>query len=168
MTALPFVSPVFCNLLRGLVQPIFVRSQTDHLDRRKPLGRIRGRIAERRQLAHGHQNLNVMLREAGQLRRRRDIKTCWQTFGRPGCRSFPAARFRHSAELNGATKAALNFPLYELRTQTLAKILSAGQKDTEMAGVFERHQIINTPKTFINWALCRYLPGGCPGWHRRC
>jgi len=26
----------------------------------------------------------------------------------------------------------------------LAKILSAGQKETEMAGGFERHQIINT------------------------
>jgi hypothetical protein len=36
---------------------------------------------------------------------------------RPGCRSIPAAKFRHSAELNGATKAALNSPPNELRTQ---------------------------------------------------
>jgi hypothetical protein len=43
------------NLLRGLVRPISVGGLTDHLDRRKPLGRIRGGIAQRRQLAHGHQ-----------------------------------------------------------------------------------------------------------------
>jgi uncharacterized protein YacL len=36
---------------------------------------------------------------------------------RPGYRSIPAAKFRHPAELNGATKAALNSPLNELRTQ---------------------------------------------------
>jgi hypothetical protein len=30
---------------------------------------------------------------------------------------------------------------------SLAKILSAGQKETEMAGVSERRQIINTQKT---------------------
>ena len=40
MTALALVPPVFGNLLRGLVQPISVSGQTDHLDRRKPLGRI--------------------------------------------------------------------------------------------------------------------------------
>jgi len=42
LTAHPFVPPVFGNLLRGLVQPIFVSGQTDHLDRCKPLGRILG------------------------------------------------------------------------------------------------------------------------------
>jgi hypothetical protein len=31
-------------------------------------------------------------------------------------------------------------------TRALAKILSAGQKETEMAGMFERHQIITTQK----------------------
>ena len=36
---------------------------------------------------------------------------------RPGCRSIPAAKFRHSAELYGATKAALNSPPNKLRTQ---------------------------------------------------
>src|ERR1035437_9160434 len=30
---------------------------------------------------------------------------------RPGCRSIPAAKFRHSAELDGATRTALNSPL---------------------------------------------------------
>jgi len=30
---------------------------------------------------------------------------------RPACRSIPAAKFRLSAELKGATKAALNSPL---------------------------------------------------------
>lgn len=37
---------------------------------------IRGGITERCQLAHGHQNLNVMLRETKQFRRRRSIKAC--------------------------------------------------------------------------------------------
>ena len=31
-------------------------------------------------------------------------------------------------------------------TGALAKILSAGQKETAMPGIFERRQIINTPK----------------------
>jgi hypothetical protein len=36
----------------------------------------------------------------------------------PSLRSIPAAKFRHSGELNGATKAPLNSPLNdELRTQ---------------------------------------------------
>ena len=71
-----FVPPIFGNLLRGLVQPIFVSGQTDHLDRCKPLGRIRSGIAQGRQLALGHQNLNVMLREAEQFRHRHHIKAC--------------------------------------------------------------------------------------------
>jgi hypothetical protein len=53
-----------------------VSSQTDHLDGGKPFRRIRGGIAEWRQLAHRHQNLNVMLRETEQFRRRHDIKAC--------------------------------------------------------------------------------------------
>jgi hypothetical protein len=36
---------------------------------------------------------------------------------RTGCRSIPAARFRHSGELIGATKAPLNSPPNALRTQ---------------------------------------------------
>src|ERR1039457_863830 len=36
---------------------------------------------------------------------------------RPGCRSIPAAKFRHSAELDGATRTALNSPPKALRTQ---------------------------------------------------
>jgi hypothetical protein len=111
------------------------QGQTNHFNGGKPLGRIGGRIAQRRQLAHGHQNLNVMLCKAQQFHRRHDIKAYRQTFGRPGCpktpratelrrrctppscRSIPAARFRHSAELNGATKAALNSPLKELNVE---------------------------------------------------
>jgi hypothetical protein len=58
------------------VQPIFIRRQLNHLDRGKPLGRIRGRITQRDQLAKGHQNLNVTLHEAEQLCRRRDIEAC--------------------------------------------------------------------------------------------
>jgi hypothetical protein len=58
------------------VQPVLISGQTDHLDGRKPFRRIRGWIAQRRQLANRHQNLNVMLRKAEQFRRRRDIKAC--------------------------------------------------------------------------------------------
>jgi hypothetical protein len=76
--------PVFGNLLRGLVQPILVSGKTDYLDGRKPLGRIGSRIAQRSQLAHGHQNLNVVLRKAEQFRCRHDIKARWQIFRRPG------------------------------------------------------------------------------------
>ena len=68
--------PVFCNLLRGPVQPVLVSSQPYHFDDGKPFRRVRGRIAQRHQLAHGHQNLNVILREAGQSRRGCDIKAC--------------------------------------------------------------------------------------------
>jgi hypothetical protein len=53
-------------------------------------------------------------------------------------------------------------------TGALAKILSAGQKETGMTAFFERRQIIKIQKTFINWVLCRFLPGGFPRWHRRC
>ena len=76
LTPLALVPPVFGNLLRGLVQPVLVHCEPNHLDGRKPFRRIRCRITERRQLAHRHQNLNVMLREAEQFRRRRDIKAC--------------------------------------------------------------------------------------------
>jgi hypothetical protein len=74
MTALALVPPVFGNLFRGLVQPILISRETNHLNGGKPFRRIWSRIAQRRQLAHGHQNLNVTLREAEQFRRRRDIK----------------------------------------------------------------------------------------------
>ena len=73
---LALLPPVFGNLFGGLVQPVLVRRETDHLDGRKPFRRIGSRIAQRRQLARGLQNLNIMLREAEQFRRRRDIKTC--------------------------------------------------------------------------------------------
>ncbi len=63
-TAPALASPVFGNLLRGLVQPVLVNRKTNHLDCREPFRCVRGRIAQRRQLAHGHQNLNVVLREA--------------------------------------------------------------------------------------------------------
>jgi len=42
--------------------------------------------------------------------------------------------------LNGATKQQKKF------AGALAKFLSAGQKKTAMLGIFERRQIINTPK----------------------
>ena len=56
--------PVFGNLLGGLVLSLFICRQPDE---REPLWRIRRRIAQWRQLAHRHQNLNVMLREAQQV-----------------------------------------------------------------------------------------------------
>ena len=83
LMTMTLVSPVFGNLFRGLVQPVLISGQTDHLDRCKPLGRIRSGIAQWRQLARGHQNLNVTLSETQQLRRRRDIKVRRQTFGQP-------------------------------------------------------------------------------------
>jgi hypothetical protein len=51
LSPLSLVSPVFCNFLGGLMEPVLVSRQPDHLDRRKPFRSIRGRIAERRQLA---------------------------------------------------------------------------------------------------------------------
>jgi hypothetical protein len=61
----------------------------------------------------------------------------------------------------------------------LAKILSAGQKETEMTGIFERHQIINTPKNpyklgtlqIVAWWLPRLaspLLNGCGSAKRKC
>jgi len=50
----------------------------------------------------------------------------------------------------------------------LAKILSAGQKETAMPGIFEPTKLFIPQKTFINRALCKFAPGDCPGWHRRC
>ena len=57
----------------AFVQPVLISGELNHFDRRKPFRRIGSRIAEWHQLAHGHQNLNVMFREAEQFRRRRDI-----------------------------------------------------------------------------------------------
>ena len=84
LTPLALISPVFGNLFGGLVQPVLVGCQAYHFDGGKPFRRIRGGIAGRRQLAHSHQNLNVMLREAQQFCRRRGIKACRQIFRRPG------------------------------------------------------------------------------------
>lgn len=61
---LTLLSQVFGNLFRGLVQPIPVSSQPDHLDRAEPFGSVLNRIAQRFKLARHHQNLNVMLGEA--------------------------------------------------------------------------------------------------------
>ena len=58
----------------ALVPPVLISRETNHIDGGKP---FRRRIAGRRQLARGHHNLNVMLREAGQLRRGRDRKAWW-------------------------------------------------------------------------------------------
>ena len=73
---LAFVPPEFCNVFGSLVQPVQVSREPDYFDGGKPFRRVRDWITERRQLAHGHQNLNVMFREAEQFRRRRDIKAC--------------------------------------------------------------------------------------------
>jgi hypothetical protein len=35
--ALPLVSPEFCNIFGSLVQPVLIRREPDHFDRRKPL-----------------------------------------------------------------------------------------------------------------------------------
>ena len=67
------VPPVFGNFLCSPVQPVLISRQTDHCDRRKPLGRIGCWIAQWSQLAYTHQNLDVILREAEQFPHRRDI-----------------------------------------------------------------------------------------------
>ena len=64
LTALSLVSPGFCNLFRSFVQPLLVSRQPNYLDRCKPFRCIRGRITQRRQLAHTHQNLNIAFGEA--------------------------------------------------------------------------------------------------------
>lgn len=46
---------------------------------------------------------------------------------RPRCRFIPAARFRHSTELTGATKAALPFSV-ALRTQRRSRRRRAGER----------------------------------------
>lgn len=81
---LTFISPVFCKFLRGFVQPVLVSGEPDYFDGGKPFWRIWCRVAQWRQLAHAHQNLNVILREAEQLCRRRDIKPGRQIPRRPG------------------------------------------------------------------------------------
>lgn len=55
----------FARWLRPVVFPR-AGCEANHLDRREPLGRIRCRITERRQLAPGHQDWNVVLRQAEQ------------------------------------------------------------------------------------------------------
>jgi hypothetical protein len=56
------------------------------------------------------------------------------------CRSIPAAKFRHAAELNGATKAALNSPLSKLRTQRRSRRERAGAR-TDTIGFDTAHWI---------------------------
>ena len=46
------------------MQPVLINCETNHLDRCEPFRRIWSGIAQRRQLAQSHQNLNVTLREA--------------------------------------------------------------------------------------------------------
>jgi len=70
LTPLALLPPVFGNLLGGLVQPVLVSGQTDHLNGRKPFRRIRA-DRQRRQLAHGHQNLNIIHCKTEQFRRGR-------------------------------------------------------------------------------------------------
>ena len=79
-----FASPKFSDLLRGLVQPVLISREPDHLNGGKPLRRIGGRIAKWRQLSSIHQNLNVMLCETKKFGSCRDVKTCRQISCRPG------------------------------------------------------------------------------------
>ena len=57
---------------------------------------------------------------------------------RPGCRSIPAAKFRHSAELDGATRTALNFPPKALRTQRRSRRKWAGAHSMSPAVISRR------------------------------
>ena len=64
----------FRNLPSRPVEPLAVRRQSNDLDGGEPFWRVRRRVTERLQLAGGHQNLNVMLREPKQFRRGCPIK----------------------------------------------------------------------------------------------
>ncbi|MGO9585423.1 MAG: hypothetical protein ACLP2Y_04330 [Limisphaerales bacterium] len=64
--------------------------------------------------------------------------------------------------INGTKKPGKKF------AGALAKILSAGQKETEMTGVIERHQIINTPKIPYKQGTLPVFAWRLPIWHRRC
>ena len=66
--------PVLGNFPSGPVEPLAVRRQSNDLDGGEPLGGVGRRVAERLQLPGGHQNLNVMLREAEQFLRCHDIQ----------------------------------------------------------------------------------------------
>ena len=77
MPALALVPPILRNLLCRFVQPILISGEPNHFDGGKPFWRIRRGIAEWRQLADGHQNLNVMLCEAEQFGCRDNVEPCW-------------------------------------------------------------------------------------------
>lgn len=74
---------MFGNFSCRLMQPISVRCETDDLDRAEPLGCIRSRITQWCKPACCHQNLNIMLGKAQQLRRGRNVQPRWQMSCRP-------------------------------------------------------------------------------------
>ena len=114
---LALVSPVFGNFLRGLVQPILIGRQTNYFDRCKPFRRIGGRTGRAPSACPRPSKSECYAPQSRAVSPSPRHLACRNILCRPGCRSIPAAKFRHSAELNGATKTALNSPLNELRTQ---------------------------------------------------
>jgi hypothetical protein len=81
----PLGAPIFGNLLRSFVQPVLIRRESYHRDRRKSFRYVGCWITERRQLARRHQNPHITICEAEQLRRRLDVNARRQTSGCPGC-----------------------------------------------------------------------------------
>jgi hypothetical protein len=75
---------------------------------------------------------------------------------RPDCRSIPAAKFRHSAELNGATRAALNSTLNELRTQRRSRRKRADREcsfaspEKKLANHLEKEQMFRSQRISIS------------------
>ncbi len=84
------------DLFGGLVQPILVRRQLDDFHRREPLGRIRRGITQWRQFVRRHQNLDVMLREAEQLRRGGNIEASREILRRPRRQGAGGYFIRHT------------------------------------------------------------------------
>ena len=79
---------------------------------------------------------------------------------RPGCRSIPAAKFRPSAELDGATRAALNSPPKALRTHRRSRRKTAGART---ASLFAGD---NFADRGISGDREKTMPAGRPRWWR--
>ena len=86
-TPLPLVPPILGDLATGAAQPVAVRRQPNQLDGGKPFRRVGSRIAKRCQFTNAQQNLEVMRREAQELRCGGRIQAGWKSPDSPRCQS---------------------------------------------------------------------------------
>ena len=82
---LALMPPVFGDFFGGPVQPVIVCGEADDFHRGEPLRRVWCRVAQWRQFAGGHENLDVVFSEAEKLRRFSRVQPGRQILGRPGC-----------------------------------------------------------------------------------